>query len=198
MTHVEGKPEARGTAFGYQQSYSAPRWLEMERKATRPNACYRPIIHTDCDNMGLRDLLRLPRKGRRARSEARSEAEATNAPSEANLAVPRPTEPNPNLRIDTLTLPLSSPLAPRDQESGGMRMVLSRAIHLTILSHNIGHDPTRPVFSESHSGSTIKLAINMVKESSDVFPPLKSVVGCLSAILEYCDVRSTFFIPSQP
>jgi len=37
--------------------------------------------------------------------------------------------------------------------------------------------------------ATTKLAINLVKESSDVFPPLKSVAGGLSAILSHCDVR---------
>ena len=37
--------------------------------------------------------------------------------------------------------------------------------------------------------SATKLAINLVKESADVFPPLKSVVGGLSAILDHCDVR---------
>ena len=36
--------------------------------------------------------------------------------------------------------------------------------------------------------ATTKLAIEMVKESSDVFPPLKSVAGGLSAILNHCDV----------
>jgi len=39
--------------------------------------------------------------------------------------------------------------------------------------------------------ATTKLAINLVKESSDVFPPLKSVVGGLSAILNHCEVRPT-------
>ena len=42
--------------------------------------------------------------------------------------------------------------------------------------------------------ATTKLAINLVKESSDVFPPLKSVVGGLSAILDHCEVR---FIPNN-
>jgi len=43
--------------------------------------------------------------------------------------------------------------------------------------------------------ATTKLAINLVKESSDAFPPLKSVVGGLSAILNHCDVRG---IPLMP
>lgn len=45
---------------------------------------------------------------------------------------------------------------------------------------------------KSTAYSATKLAINMVKESSDAFPPLKSVVGGLSAILNHCDVRSIF------
>ena len=41
---------------------------------------------------------------------------------------------------------------------------------------------------KSTAYATTKLAINMVKESSDAFPPLKSVAGGLSAILNHCDV----------
>ena len=41
---------------------------------------------------------------------------------------------------------------------------------------------------KSTAYATTKLAINLVKESSDVFPPLKSVAGGLSAILNHCDV----------
>jgi hypothetical protein len=47
---------------------------------------------------------------------------------------------------------------------------------------------------KSTAYATTKLAINMVKESSDVFPPLKSVVGGLSAILQHCDVQSFYSI----
>lgn len=35
----------------------------------------------------------------------------------------------------------------------------------------------------------------MVKESSDVFPPLKSVVSGLAAVLKHYDVRSLSLIP---
>ena len=41
---------------------------------------------------------------------------------------------------------------------------------------------------KSTTYATTKLAIHMVKESSDAFPPLKSVAGGLSAILTHCDV----------
>ena len=37
----------------------------------------------------------------------------------------------------------------------------------------------------------------MVKESSDVFPPLKSVVGGLTAVLKHYDVRSISLAPSM-
>ena len=39
--------------------------------------------------------------------------------------------------------------------------------------------------------ATTKLAVHLVKESPDGFPPLKSVMGGLSAILGHCDVRFT-------
>ena len=45
---------------------------------------------------------------------------------------------------------------------------------------------------KSTAYATTKLAINLVKESSDAFPPLKSVAGGLSAILNHCDVRCVF------
>ena len=42
---------------------------------------------------------------------------------------------------------------------------------------------------KSTAYSTIKLAVNPVKESADVVPPLKSVIGGLAVILNHCDVR---------
>ena len=48
---------------------------------------------------------------------------------------------------------------------------------------------------KSTAYATTKLAIDLVKESSDVFPPLKSVAGGLSAILNHCDVR---FVSPKP
>ena len=55
-------------------------------------------------------------------------------------------------------------------------------------------DPSVAPESESDWKSTtyagVKVAIDLVKESSDVFPPLKSVLGGLSAILTHCDVRT--------
>ena len=91
-------------------------------------------------------------------------------------------------------------------------------IHLTVLSpiaDNAAHDRTQSVVGteqdeqskpsensarpsatgengsnwKSTAYSATKLAINLVKESADAFPPLKSVMGGLSAILDHCDVR---------
>ena len=42
---------------------------------------------------------------------------------------------------------------------------------------------------KSTAYATTELVIDLVKESADAFPPLKSVVGGLSAILAHCDVR---------
>ena len=54
-------------------------------------------------------------------------------------------------------------------------------------------DPSAAPESESDWKSTAyaatKVAIDLVKESSDAFPPLKSVMGGLSAILNHCDVH---------
>ena len=36
--------------------------------------------------------------------------------------------------------------------------------------------------------SSTKVVVKVVKESSDVFPPLKSVASGLTAILKYCDI----------
>ena len=42
--------------------------------------------------------------------------------------------------------------------------------------------------SNSTRHSATKFAIDPVKEHADAFPPLKSVMGILSAILDHCDV----------
>ena len=42
------------------------------------------------------------------------------------------------------------------------------------------------------TSSAAKLFLRSVKEASDAFPPLKSVAGGLCAILDNCEVRSTF------
>jgi hypothetical protein len=179
------------------------------------------LPHRSSDNMGLRDrvqnrvrnFLHLPPKDRRAQSEGRSEAGPVVDPSEIVLAAPRLAESTPDLGIGPTSVPSTS----QDRESSGMRTTSSQATRLvtignignsdqiqSVLSQSQGHskssnyiiDPTvadekKPSW-KSTAYATTKLAIDMVKESSDVFPPLKSVVGGLSAILQHCDVRSIY------
>jgi len=45
--------------------------------------------------------------------------------------------------------------------------------------------------------SSTRVVIDVVKESSDVFPPLKSVAGGLAAILKHYDVWSCSPIPGS-
>ena len=171
--------------------------------------------------MKWREFLHIPRKHRRTRSKARSEVGSIEGQSRVDLAVPRPTESTPDLRIGASALPTSNPLTPRNQESNGRQTTSSRAIYLTHFSRNTDpyaiSDRILPVpgrgqnnlpessnntvdsraMSENKSNwkstayATTKLAINLVKESSDAFPPLKSVAGGLSAILSHCEVWTT-------
>ena len=48
---------------------------------------------------------------------------------------------------------------------------------------------------KSTAYATTKLAIDLVKETSDAFPPLKAVAAGLSAILNHCDVS---FVSPRP
>ena len=43
--------------------------------------------------------------------------------------------------------------------------------------------------------SSTKVVIDVVKESSDVFPPLKSVANGLAVVLKHYDVRSLSLVP---
>ena len=190
-------------------------------------------LHPHSDNMGLRDgirnLLSLPRKDRRARSEARGRDASIADPGEVGQVVPRPAESSPDLRIGPSTSPAPGPLTSRDHESSSMPTSSFRVFHLTTPPRNTDRpavlgqirsvmesgqsknqkssDDKTTDSSAAHENvsnwkstaySTTKLAINLVKESSDVFPPLKSVVGGLSAILEHCDVQPISPIPYCP
>ena len=174
-------------------------------------------------DMGLRDLLPVPRMDRRTRSKDSSKADSTEGARVANLAVLPHSEPD--LRIGSSILPESGSSTSHSKESDSTWAALFPVAHLTIFSPNSGDrtisERFRSVFSkkeskrphisnnpsdpgaagDSGSGwkstaySTTKLAINMVKESSDVFPPLKSVAAGLSAILDHCDVQFISLIP---
>ena len=104
-----------------------------------------------------------------------------------------------------------------------MQTALFRTAHLTTYPHNtddVISGPAQPVgggsrlkfldhvpgwsttTNENKSKSSwkstayasAKVVIDVVKESSDVFPPLKSVVGGLAAILKHCDVWSVSLV----
>ena len=171
--------------------------------------------------MKLPKFLRLPESRRRQRSKARSEVGPTEGQSEVDPATPRPTEPTPDLRVGASISPPPSPLTAHDQESNGMQTIFSRPIHLSHPLHNTdpytnsdqippapgGDGSSRPKPSgyttdtgaapenksdwKSTAYAATKLAINLAKESSDVFPPLKSVAGGLAAILGHCGVRQS-------
>jgi hypothetical protein len=50
----------------------------------------------------------------------------------------------------------------------------------------------------STAGAAARLAIDVLKDSSDAFTPLKSVVGGLSLVLKYYDVWYTHFPNRSP
>ena len=133
---------------------------------------------------------------------------------------PGPAESTPGLGI--------GPSTSRDPESNGTHTILSREVHLTASfrdpEHRAPPNLLQSVFGtrkrnrtnssddtadkratskhklnwKATAYSTTKLAINLVKESSDVFPLLKSVAGGLSAVLQHCDVRTIPPVPHRP
>ena len=70
--------------------------------------------------------------------------------------------------------------------------------NLPVPGGSLQKSPGHTVEQKAESGSdwkstayaTTKLAIDLVKETSDAFPPLKAVAAGLSVILNHCDVRS--------
>ena len=63
--------------------------------------------------------------------------------------------------------------------------------------HAVDPSPA-PESWKSTADATTKLATNLEEELSDPLPPLKSVIGGLSAILTHCNVRSTSPELSRP
>ena len=170
------------------------------------------------DDMPLPRFLSLPGKNRRSRSKARSEADASKDPTEAGQPVPRPAGSALDLEVGSSTSTTATHPTLQNQESSGTRAMLSWNTHLTALPQtpdNADPDHTQSVTkkakrpkpwnrilnrntatsetkSESSLGSTVyasaKVVIDVVKESSDVFPPLKSVASGLSVVLKHYDV----------
>ena len=111
-----GEIRSKGNRFGCLQGGGFSPRLTPARsgsKVTSPTArC--DTYHHPRNNMGLRDLLFSLRGHRRARSEDRSEANAFEGPSDANLAVLRPMGSDPS------TSPISVPSTSQKRESNSM------------------------------------------------------------------------------
>ena len=151
-------------------------------------------------------------RGRRKPERAGADA-AGEGPDRAG-SLPRP-EPHPEVRVEgreKVERIHPSPSAPSILESGkldSMWTLLSRSLSLIappdtstvqadrepeVLPPDRGFEPsTAADKNESNWKSTVpataKLILRTVKESSDAFPPLKSVVGGLCAILDNYEVR---------
>ena len=115
---------------GHSETVSAlsadPKW-----SGTRVSTHAPPSPSTLRNDMKLPKFLRPPKTHLRNRSKARSEIGPIEGPGEVDPAVPRPTESTPDLRVETSISPASSPLAPRNQGSNGMGIVLFQLIHLS-------------------------------------------------------------------
>ena len=78
--------------------------------------------------------------------------------------------------------------------------VSSASIALTIGSafSNLNTTPSDSTVDQArHRGwqtayATAKIAIEVAKESSDVFLPLKAVVGAVSVLIHHCDVNMSY------
>lgn len=150
--------------------------------------------------MKWRKYLPVPKKHRRTRSEARSGAGSViEDSSDAGLVTLRPTGSAPDLSVGASILPTSRDPHPIPDQ---IQSVPGRGGNNRSKSPDHTLDPkaaseNKPSWKSTAYAAT-KLAINIVKESSDAFPPLKSVVGGLSAILSHCDVWYTSHVPLHP
>ena len=121
-------------------------FLEMECRSRVQRSAIAHHLCRSSDNMGLRDGLRdflsLPRKDRRTRSEARSQADPIADPGGVDLIVQRSTESSPDLRIAPPNFSIPSPSTSRNQESNGMSTTLFRLIHVITSPQN--RPPRRP------------------------------------------------------
>ena len=86
----------------------------------------------------------------------------------------------------------------------GSFVVTDHALSTASEDNNLGssdHTFNEGAATQNESGwmsaaySSTKVVIDVVKESSDVFPPLKSVASGLAAILKHYDVRSISSFP---
>lgn len=104
-----------------------PEWVEYQRSIFLLSPHH---LHRTRNDMGLREILRLPKRNRKVRSKTRSEISPIDGPSNDNQGVPRPADSTPDLGIGRSTLPPPAPFTSPDQESKGMSTDLSSIIHL--------------------------------------------------------------------
>ena len=168
-------------------------------------------LHSPCRNMGLRDLLSPPLKDRRARSEGRSEVGLIEGAGQVYPVASRHAESTPDLGISPSTSQDQGSASTQMNLSWifhlttfcpcttGRHTISNRILSVFKPGRGRSSKPSQQTANpnainqnkpdwKSTSYATTKLAINMVKESSDAFPPLKSLAGGLSAILNHCDV----------
>jgi len=208
--------------------------LSRDHQADGPSQCVTGVIqplshhdiHEPSDDMRLPGFLSLPRKDRRARSRVRSEADAIQDPSRADLAISSPAGSDPDPGTGSSTLPTFGPSTSQNWVSSGTETsIILQGIHLKVLPHNVDNivsDHMHPDTSKdkrpkpwdrilnrgatasenkseaswkSTAYASAKVVVDVVKESSDVFPPLKSVVGGLTAVLNHYDVWSVSLAP---
>lgn len=78
-------------------------------------------------------------------------------------------------------------------------VAMSSAIALSITSafDDTRNVPSDGVADEGRDASlrtayaAVRMAVDVVKESSDMFPPLKTVVGAVSALMKNCEVSTS-------
>ena len=118
-SYVGQKPEARGTALDSARvkclrAHVGSEWNECHEASYLLS---RHHLSRLSDKMELlKKLLCLPKSHRRARSKARGEIAPIEDQNNPSLAVLRPTESAPDLRIGTSTPPIPRPLTSRHQK----------------------------------------------------------------------------------
>ena len=170
--------------------------------------------------MRLRDLLRIRRKHPQAQSEEEREANPVGTTQSDLTASPHS---QPDLRIESSISLTPAPSTSQNREPSGTCTSVFRRTYLTNFPcklDNAAHDPTQSATGTEHDkqpepseytvnpsamdenelsrGSTpysaTKLATNMAEESADAVPPLNSLVGSLSAVVNHRDVQFIFLV----
>jgi hypothetical protein len=131
-----------------------------------------------------------------------------NEPSAADKWETNPTDPSPAL---------SAPSISHGGESSGTTLsALSQSLPVTVSSGNTNGPPVldrvrEPAKSPTHAldpgaasedtsnrestaSAIVKLILREVEESSNAYPPLKSVARCLGVILDNCEVQCLFHV----